>query len=318
MSMRERFYALAGEAVDEDPRVAVVLAEIGAGELPRHERIFNVGIREQLMIGVAAGLAFEGYRPVVHSYAPFVVERPWEMLKLDLGHQDVGAVLVSNGASYDAARAGRTHQAPEDVALVSSLPGWTIHVPGHPDELERVFRQSLAGDDRVYIRTSVEENHAPAHGDGLVVLREGSDGAPLVVAVGPTLTPTLEATVDLDATVAYLTTVRPFPHEALRATLRGTDVVLVEPYQEGTSAAEVARALVDRPHRLLALGVPNAEFRHYGTPEEHRAAHGLDANGIRRSLDSFFVRGGHGQVSNTHEVVTVRSVALSRENRTPR
>jgi transketolase len=239
------------------------------------------------MIGVAAGLAFEGYRPVAHSYAPFVVERPWEMLKLDLGHQDVGAILVSNGASYDAARAGRTHQAPEDVALVSTLPGWTIHVPGHPDELERVFRQSLANDDRVYIRTSVEENHAPVHGDGLVVLRKGSHGAPLVLSVGPTLTPTLEATVDFDVSVAYLTTVRPFPHDALRAALHGTGVVLVEPYQEGTSAAEVARALVDRPHRLLALGVPNAELRRYGTPAEHRAAHGLDAAGIRRSLELF-------------------------------
>ena len=88
------------------------------------------------MIGVAAGLALEGYRPVAHSYTPFLVERPYEMLKLDLGHNDLGAVLVSIGASYDAAREGRTHQAPEDVALVAALPGWTIHVPGHVDEAE--------------------------------------------------------------------------------------------------------------------------------------------------------------------------------------
>jgi transketolase len=286
MTMRRRFYLTAAAALEEEPRLALVLADIGAGELPRHPRVFNVGIREQLMIGVTAGLAFEGYRAVAHSYAPFVVERPYEQIKLDLGHQDVGAVLVSNGASYDAARAGRTHQAPEDVAVLSALPGWTIHVPGHPDEVESVFRASLAGDDRVYIRLSEESNHAPVHGDGLVVLRESSEG-PLVVAVGPTLAPVLAATADLDASVAYLGTVRPFPAEALRAAVRGTDVVLVEPYLEGTSSAEVSRALVDRPHRLLALGVPNAEFRHYGSPAEHRAAHGLDAAGIRASLEAF-------------------------------
>jgi transketolase len=287
--MRERFYDLLHEALEDDPRVAAVTAEIGTASIGPHPRHFNVGIREQLMIGVAAGLALEGYRPVAHSYTPFLVERPYEMLKLDLGHQDLGAILVSTGASYDAARAGRTHQAPEDVAVVAALPGWTIHVPGHPDEVEALFRAALGGDDRVYIRLSEEENHARVDGDGrLVALRRGSDGAPLVLAVGPTLAPTLEATADLDVSVAYLATVRPFDREGLCAALGdGTDVVLVEPYLAGTSAAEVAAALLDRPHRLLALGVPNAEFRHYGTGEEHRRAHDLDAVGIRAPLERF-------------------------------
>jgi transketolase len=285
--MRERFYELARKALDEDERVAVVTAQIGNDSIGEHPRHFDVGIREQLMIGVAAGLALEGRRPVAHSYTPFLVERPWEFLKLDLGHNDLGAVLVSTGASYDAARSGRTHQAPEDVALVASLPGWTIHVPGHSAELEAVFRRSLASDDRVYIRMS-EENQARVDGGGFTVLRHGSPGVPLVVAVGPTLTPVLEATAGRNVSVAYLATVRPFPHDGVRDALAdGTDVVLVEPYQAGTSAAEIAVALRDRPHRLLALGVPNAELRRYGTGAQHRAAHGLDAAGIARSLDEF-------------------------------
>ncbi len=287
MSMRTRFYSVATSLLDEDERVAVVLAAIGAGELPQHPRVFNVGIREQLMIGVAAGLALEGLRPVVHSYTPFLVERPYEQIKLDLGHQDVGAVLVSTGASYDASRSGRTHQAPEDVAVLAALPGWTIHVPGHADEVERLTRTAVSGDGRVYIRLSDEENVARVDGDGLVVLRSGSSAAPVVIAVGPALGPTLEATADLDATVAYLATVRPFDAAGLRAVVRGTEVVLVEPYLAGTSSAEVSAALSDRPHRLLALGTPNAEFRHYGEGAEHRAAHGLDALGVRASVDAF-------------------------------
>jgi transketolase len=287
-TMRKRFYELATRALDDDPRTAIVLAEIGVSELPRHERVFNVGIREQLMIGVAAGLAFEGLRPVVHSYAPFVVERPYEQIKLDLGHQDVGAVLVSTGASYDGAQSGRTHQSPGDVALLSALPGWTIHVPGHPDELEDALTRALAGDDRVYIRMSEESNAAPVRADGLQVLRRGSPDAPVVVAVGPTLDETLAAASDLDATVAYLATVRPFDGEGLRGLLGdGGDVVLVEPYLAGTSAAEVAAALADRPHRLLSLGVANVELRRYGHGHDHRAAHGLDAAGIRRAFTGF-------------------------------
>src|SRR2546423_13058312 len=156
MTMRERFYTLAADALESDLRVARVCAEIGVAQMPTHPRMFNVGIREQLMISVAAGLALEGYRPVVHSYTPFVVERPYEQIKLDLGHQDVGAILVSTGASYGASHAGRSHQAPEDVAVIGALPGWTTEVPGHPDAVDRVFTRALARDDRVYIRLSRE------------------------------------------------------------------------------------------------------------------------------------------------------------------
>ncbi len=284
--MRDRFYSLVREALDADPRVAIVTAEIGTASIGPHRRHFNVGIREQLMIGVAAGLALEGMRPVVHSYTPFVVERPYEQLKLDLGHNDLGAIVVSVGASYDAARSGRTHQAPEDVAVLSVLSGWTVHVPGHADEVELLFREALRTDDRVYIRLSDEANDAP-FGPGFAMIRRGSVAAPLVLAVGPTLQPTLEATADLDVTLAYAATVRPFDGAALRDALTGTDVVLVEPYLAGTSTAVVSDALHDRAHRVLALGVRNPELRRYGTGAEHRAAHGLDPTGIRRSLDSF-------------------------------
>jgi transketolase len=97
----------------------------------------------------------------------------------------------------------------------------------------------------------------------------------------------LDATADRDVTVLYSSTVRPFDAAGLRATLGTPDLVLVEPWLAGTSAREVAAALRDVPHRLLALGVGRTELRRYGSPEEHIAAHGLDAAGIRASLDAF-------------------------------
>ncbi len=292
--MRDRFTSVVTDALDSDPRVAVVLADIGvarfeeSGAAARHpDRVVNVGIREQLLVSVAAGMALEGMRPVVHSYTPFLVERPFEQVKLDLGHQDVGAVLVSIGASYDAAEEGRTHQSPGDVALLGSLPGWTIHVPGHADEAEVLLRRAIAGEGRVYVRLT-DETNAASHGDGaLRVVRPGGAGAPLVLAVGPTLDPVLAAAADLDVTVAYTATVRPLDGAALRAVVDGVDVVLVEPTLTGTTAALVSAVLRDRSHRLLALGVGNVELRRYGSGADHRAAHGLDARGIRASLAGF-------------------------------
>lgn len=294
-TMRDRFHRIAAGIIEDDPRSAVVLADIGTGAfaaaMERHpDRAINVGIREQLQIGVTAGLALAGYRPVAYSYTPFVVERPFEQIKLDLGHNDLGAVIVSTGASYDASGEGRTHQAPEDVALIASLPGWAIHAPGHPDELERHLRAEMAADGRAYIRMEGRSNREPRTvGDGrMLVERRGARAT--IVAVGPTLDPVLEAVSSMDVTVLYATTVRPFDAGTLRSELVSSDVVIVEPYLEGTSAAAVSEALLDTPHRLLAIGVGAVELRRYGRPEEHERAHGLDVDGLRRRIGAFIER----------------------------
>lgn len=291
--MRTVFVDTVIDSLDTDKRIAVVTADISAAAFDEvrsryPDRVVNVGIREQGMIGVAGGLALSGLRPVVHSYTPFLIERPFEQIKLDLGHQNVGAVLVSIGASYDDPVWGRTHQAPGDVALIDSLPGWTVHVPGHPAEVGPLLRDALRGDGRVYMRLSTRENSTgyPANGRFSVV-REGSNG--VVIAVGPTLDPVLDATSTQDVTVLYASTVRPFDHAGLRAAVADRpDVVLVEPYLRGTSAHEVAEALADVPHRLRSLGVRrDIEVHAYGTPADHDAVHGLDAPSIAAEIRSF-------------------------------
>ena len=290
--MRTVFAATASSLLDEDPLAAVVLAEISADlfakAAARHpERVLNVGIREQLMVSVGGGLALAGLRPIVHTYAPFLVERAFEQVKLDLAHQGARAVLVSIGASYDSARAGRTHQAPEDVALLDTVPGFAVQVPGHPDEVPELLRSAVGALDSVstYVRLSSEVNRSALPvWPGLQVVRSGREA--VVVAVGPMLSPVLDAVGDLDVTVAYTTSVRPFDGEGLRA-LGLSSVVLVEPYLAGTSAYLASAALSGRPHRLLSLGVGRSELRRYGTPSYHAALHGLDAPGIRRSVTDF-------------------------------
>jgi transketolase len=254
------------------------------------ERIVNVGIREPLMVGVAGGLALAGLRPIVHTFPPFLLERPYEQVKLDLGHQDVGAVLVSAGGSYGWPGGGETHFGPRDVPLLDTLDGWTVHVPGHPDEAEVLLRRAVAARGRVYVRLDGVDNARPANvrDDRMTVLRDGGTrprGS--VVAVGPMADRVLAATEGLDVTVLYAATVRPFDAGTLRATLGVPDVVLVEPYQRGASVAVAAEALADLRHRILALGVSRTEQRRYGTREEHDALHGLDVLGLRRAISAF-------------------------------
>ena len=292
VSSRVQFARTAADLVESDLSVALVYAEISGqffGEVERRnpDRVVNVGIREQLLVNVGAGMALTGLRPIVHTFGSFLVERAFEQVKLGFGHQDVGGVLVGSGGSFDIAGGGRTHQVPGDVALVDTLPGVSIHAPGTAQEVDAVLRATVAGSGLHYVRVVEQANtvsfpHSPGR---FHVVRRGA--GPTVVALGPVLDDVLTATEGLDVTVLYASTVRPFDGGGLREVLGSPEVVLVELWLAGTSAHVVADALRAVPHRLLALGVGRTELRRYGAPDDHIRAHGLDAAGIRRSLDGF-------------------------------
>ena len=103
------------------------------------------------------------------------------------------------------------------------------------------------------------------------------------------LKPVLAATSEIDVTLAYTNTPRPFDADGLRDLVgeHSASVILVEPYLEGTSAHVVSRALATVPHRLLSLGVGRSDLHRYGTPADHSTAHGLDPAGLRRSIAAF-------------------------------
>ncbi|MEO1228733.1 MAG: transketolase [Myxococcota bacterium] len=289
--MRQAFVDLTTRRLVESPRLALVLADIGEARFQEAlaacpERVFNVGIREALAVGAAAGLALEGYQPLVHTYAPFLVERAFEQIKLDLVHQDVSAVLVSIGAAYDASVEGRTHQCPADVALMASL-GLHVEVPGHPKEVEASMDRAIRSGRAAYVRLSEQSNLEPLPAP-LTVVRRGQRGTVLVL--GPLLDPTLRAARALDLGVVYSPTAYPLP-EDLPAALGLGPLAVVEPALEGSSLPALAERL--GPRAILAVGVGRRELRRYGTPAQHAAAHGLDARGLHARLSG--LRDSEGQ-----------------------
>ena len=296
LSMRERAGETAADLLDQDPRVAVVLAEISTGQFGRAlrdhpERAVNVGIMEQTMVGVAAGFAMEGFLPVVHTITPFLVERPLEQIKLDFGYQGLEGTFVSVGGSYDYTSEGFTHHSPGDVQVMLTVPGMEVLAPGTPDELDRLFRVAYADGHPTYLRTSIAanvESRAVELGR-LDVIRRGADAT--VIAVGPMLDRTIAAVDGLDVTVLYVTTVSPFDADGLaREAAAAPEVITVAPFLEGTMAPLVAPALAHRPSRFASIGIGHDVLREYGTPQDHDRARGLDTNGIRERIALFLGR----------------------------
>ena len=295
--MRQRVADELGRMLDRDDRLVVVLAAISTGQFAsaraRHpQRVIDVGIREQALIGVAAGLAHAGLRPVAHTFAPFLLERPFEQLKMDLCQQGLGAILVSIGASYDFPEYGTSHFCPEDVALLDTLPGIEVHVPGHADEAVTFLRKMVPEDGIGYLRLSEATNARaePTPPGGMRVLRSGAAGS--VLAVGPMLDPVVAAVEGLDVTLIYANTVRPLDQATVLASLGRPAVAVVEPYLAGTSVGVISQSLGHIPHRILGVGVTRRDLRRYGSRREHDLAHGLDPASLRRTLLDFLVPAG--------------------------
>ena len=122
------------------------------------KRIYNIGILEQSMISLAAGLSNEGLKPIVHTIAPFMISRALEQLKIDFGYNKLGGNFISIGASYDYASLGCTHHCPEDVNLMYNIPEMQIVVPGTSQEFHKLFNQSYNNNKPTYFRLSDFEN----------------------------------------------------------------------------------------------------------------------------------------------------------------
>ena len=123
IDMRSQLARTATDLVERDPNVAVVLAEISVDRFERAiaiapNRVINIGIMEQTLVGVAAGFAMEGFHTIAHTMAPFLVERPFEQVKVDFGYQGLGGTLASVGAPYDYGTEGGTHHSPGYVGEI--------------------------------------------------------------------------------------------------------------------------------------------------------------------------------------------------------
>src|SRR3989338_740432 len=157
--MRKQLADTVGDAIKADDKVVLLFGDVGtygfrhsAAQFP--ERVHNVGILEQSMVSMAAGLSMQGIIPVVHTIATFLVERALEQIKDDFGYQRLGGNFVSIGASYDLVSWGCTHQCPGDVGILKNVPEVEIVVPGSAPEFDSLFKQSYDNGHPTYFRLS--------------------------------------------------------------------------------------------------------------------------------------------------------------------
>jgi transketolase len=287
---------------EADRRVVAVASDsVGSSNLKEFkrrfpERLVNVGIAEQNLVGVSAGLASAGKIPFACAASCFLTARALEQVKVDLAYSRHNVKLcgMSSGLAYG--ELGPTHHSIEDLAWMRVIANMTVVVPADPVETAQAVRAAAAMDGPVFLRLSrlpVPDVHPAGYAFQVgraALLRQGLDVT--LVAAGVTVAPALEAAGLLDAdgisaAVLNLSTIRPIDRESIvAAASRGPIVTVEEHTVYGGLGSAVAEAVVtSRPVRMRMLGVPGV-FAPTGSAEFLLAHFGLTPEGIRGAARS--------------------------------
>lgn len=276
--MRKQLIKTVSDLLDQDEKIVLLLGDISVygfrEAFKKHpKRVYNIGICEQATVSLAAGLAAEGMMPIFHTIAPFMVERAFEQLKVDFGYQHLPGIFISVGASYDYASLGCTHHCPGDVALMQTIPGMRIFTPGTAEEFDFYLRMVSRANYPTYFRLSEESNKTMSLSG--TVWKHGSKAQ--VVAIGPMLDKVVEACKGLDVQISYHSVFNP---EVDWLQTRGTPIIIVEPFYEGTTILEPWKE-----NKIYHIGVPRKFLTQYGTRKEMDEFCHLTPQWIRRRIE---------------------------------
>ncbi len=296
--MRNQFARTLEQVGASDEQLVVLLGDISVFLLRGFQqrfpnRFYNIGISEQTIVGMAAGLSAVGFHPIVHNIARFAVERCYEQIKIDLCYQKLGATIISVGSAFDYAGLGCTHHCYEDFAVLRSLPNMRIVCPSSEIEFDTIFRQTYADNNYpTYFRLPATK-HGVKFDPGLIEFGKSikiKDGnAVTIVVTGPQLRNAIDATEGLDAEIIYVHTIKPLDIPSIRASAQktGTVVTIEEHSVIGGLGDEVSRAVEDiRNIRQVRIGIRDRFLTEYGSYEQHCAALGLDAKGIKSQVEA--------------------------------
>jgi len=298
--MRNAFADELTKLGNEDARVVMLSGDIGNRLFDKFKdkhpsRFFNCGVAEANMMGVAAGMAMNGLRPVAYTITPFVTTRCLEQIRTDVCYHEAPVTIVAVGAGLAYSGLGPTHHACEDISFLRSIPNMVVICPGDAFEVRGALRAAMQQDRPVYIRMGKKGEPVVHKGPiadfkigKAITMAEGSDVC--LLSTGNMLPEAMEAAHKLkdkgiSAEVVSFHTVKPLDEEKLKQAFARFKLVatLEEHSLIGGFGAAVSEWLVDTetaPKKFLRFGTPDAFFKKSGEQEYAREMLGLTGHQI--------------------------------------
>lgn len=284
--MRQQFKRSMLELAEQDEKLVLVFGDISVFlfkdfQTRFADRFYNLGICENTLVSMAAGLSSQGFRPFVHTICPFLTDRSYEQIKTDLCYNQYPANIVTTGASFDYAWDGATHHCYTDLAMLRLLPGVEVMQPGSPQELDALLKSQYANQHTSYFRMSdhshgVELPGSIEFGKGVIFKDGGYDVT--VMTAGPILKNVLEACQDLPVNLVYFHTLKPIDKRVIER-FKHTHILVVH------DAHGLQEAIMEVPAlKITTFGLPDQFCVWYGTVHDLRKEIGLDALGLRNRI----------------------------------
>ena len=288
--MRRAFLSRINEMIPNETDTIFMTVDIGMWAIrdvlrDYPERCMNIGIFEDAMMSVAAGMASCGLVPTIFGIQPYLIERAFEQIKLDLAYQGLGVNVVGTGAAVDYTKYGYSHYCAEDVGILKYLPGIEFVAAGTANEFIRLFNESYRNGKPTFYRISDHPNKNYDVGvefGKAKVMQRGNKAT--VIAVSVMLDTVMDVCRDKDVTVLYYTTLAPFDGETLKKESNSGKILICEPHYAGSLNHDILQIFEGEPITLRHVGFPRDIFRNYGIYDEKIQYYGLDRASIEKVL----------------------------------
>ncbi|QUG40641.1 transketolase family protein [Psychrobacillus sp. INOP01] len=305
ISVRDQFGKHLAQIAKDDSRVLALDGDLGNStrldsiEKETVDSFLQMGIAEQNMVGVAAGLASVGFQPWVCSFATFLTKRALDQIVVSIAQTNFDVKLVGSYSGLLTSNTGKTHHSLDDIAIMTTIPNMTVIAPADASETVAAMKAMHQTAGPMYLRLTRDETIPSFLADAEFeigkgkTLAEGTDI--LIVSTGSTTYRVAEVIKQMEGvSIAHqhFPTLKPFDKELLLEGARKVQLVVTveEHYIRGGLGSIVSEILSEElPKRVYRIGVPD-RFLGCGTDEELLAANGLSVEEIRKSLSNELIR----------------------------
>ena len=287
-----------------DSRIVFIGSDLGHGVLDNMkkefpDRFFMEGISEQHIIGMAAGLALNGFIPYINTIATFLTRRCYEQVALDLCLQDLPVRLIASGGGGVYAPLGPTHLAVEDLAIMRVLPNMTVVAPCDAEEMRRLMNASIEWPHPMYIRLAkggdrvISRQELGFHIGKAILMQEPGQG--LFITTGIMTQLALKAiehlkNEDIHCGLLHMHTIKPLDNDAILQLLPRVHAVVT--LEEHTRIGGLGSAVLDfcsdempeQTPKIVRIGIPDKFADQYGTQDSLLSYWGLTVESICRVM----------------------------------